>query len=75
MTLPEVEKTEKSRWRKLAVTVVALGLLSFAQYNAGGAVDWPYVAGMFGVALVFVNADTIDKAFQSGALGWKVNKP
>jgi hypothetical protein len=57
-----------SRWRKLAVTVFAVAALC-ATHVWGQAVNVPLATGVCIAALGFVSADTLDKAFQSGALG------
>ena len=67
--LLEIEKTHRSRIRKLALSFGAIGGGYFVQYTSGEPITWPLMALVAVVALAFTSADTLDKALQSGALG------
>jgi hypothetical protein len=58
------------RIRKMLVTMLSV-LALCAVHWFGKEVNWALMGGIVVLDLGFVSADTLDKAFQSGALGLK----
>ncbi len=64
-----IETTSGARFRKLGLSVLALACVTAIQWLNGGLITWPVTIAFLGITWAFVSADTLDKAFQSGALG------
>ena len=60
-----IEKTDKSRFRKLMLSMFSIGGGLFVQYSTGQPITWPIMALVFGVALSYNSSNTLEKIFNS----------
>ena len=63
--IEEFEKTGKSRFRKLLLSIFAIGGLLFVHLKSGEPVSWPIAIGVVLVTWAFTSANSLEKLFAS----------
>lgn len=69
-----VENTDKARLRKMIVTVLALVAVTVVTIMKGDGITLYTLIAYLGITWAFVSSDTLDAAFENGALG-KLKNP
>ena len=64
MMIDEIEKTNRGRFRKLLLSMFAIGGGLYVQFASGQPITWPVMALVFGVALSFNSSDTLEKMIE-----------
>ena len=61
LAIDEIEKTNKSRFRKLLLSFGAAGGMLYVQFASGQPITWPCAIGVALVVLAFTSSDTLEK--------------